>query len=111
MGNPTTGTLRLSAGVTLERCNPSFIWSDDSRYLAVPQYFDRFGLVRRQRLVVVDTIERSVMASTETAWYFQPESFANGRLVVSKNPFRNARQITWQIPRDLAGFRRIAVRH
>ena len=44
MGNPTCGTLRLSTGLELERCNPSFIWSDDSRYLAVPRYFNRAAM-------------------------------------------------------------------
>ena len=33
MGNPTIGTLELSNGFELAGCNPSFIWSDDSKYL------------------------------------------------------------------------------
>jgi hypothetical protein len=52
MGNPTFGTLRLSVGLELERCNPSFIWSEDSRYLAVPRYIYRLGLFRRQRMII-----------------------------------------------------------
>jgi hypothetical protein len=109
MGNPTCGTLRISIGLELERCNPSFIWSDDSRYLAVPWYFYRLGLFRRQRIVVIDTRERRALASRETAYYYQPESFAAGRLVVTKQPFRSAKRVTWQIPADLAGFKAINV--
>src|SRR5439155_18064411 len=58
MGNPTYGTLCLSAGLRLERCNPSFLWSTDSCYLAVPQFFRRFGLFRLQRLLVIDVVKK-----------------------------------------------------
>jgi len=54
MGNPTMGTLELSNGFKLDRCNPSFIWSDDSRYLVIPHFFHRFGLFRRQHLIIID---------------------------------------------------------
>jgi hypothetical protein len=108
MGNPTFGTLRLSAGLELERCNPSFVWSEDSRYLAVPRYFRRLGMLRRQRMVVIDTLKRLALASTETAYYFQPESFSRGRLVATKNPFGSAEQIVWDIPADLGSFKPVA---
>lgn len=101
MGNPTYGTLQLSAGLQLEFCNPSFLWSTDSRYLAVPQFFARFGAFRRQRLLVIDVQGRSVFASRDFAFYFQPKSFSNGRLVVTKNPFSRPREVTWQIPAEL----------
>jgi hypothetical protein len=104
MGNPTFGTLRLSVGLELERCNPSFIWSEDSRYLAVPRYIYRLGLFRRQRMIIIDTLDRLVVASPETAHYFQPESFIRGRLVATKNPFRGAEPIVWRIPADLGSF-------
>ena len=107
MGNPTYGTLRLSTGLKLERCNPSFLWSSDSRYLAVPQFFDRFGIFRRQRLLVIDARDQTVFASPDFTYYFQPESFSDGRLVVTKNPFKSAQQIAWAIPADLAKFGRV----
>jgi hypothetical protein len=105
MGNPTCGTLRLSSGLQLERCNPSFLWSDDSRYLAVPQYFDRFGLLRRQRMVILDAIERLAFAAPEIACYFQPESFLAGRLIATKEPFRSAARVSWSVPADLSRFK------
>ncbi len=105
MGNPTVGTLRLSSGLRLDRCNPAFLWSDDSRYLAVPRYYMRFGLFRRQRIAVVDTLARRIAESSETAWYFQPESFMHGLLTVVKEPTRSARRLSWRLSEDLPGFK------
>lgn len=107
MSDPTSGTLRLSTGLQLERCNPSFLWSSDSRYLAVPQFFYRLGLFRRQRLLVIDVQGRTVFAAPDFTYYFQPESFSDGRLVVIRNPAASPRQVMWSIPADLARFRRI----
>ena len=104
MGNPTSGTLQLSNGFELTNCNPSFIWSDDSRYLVVPRYFHRFGLFRRQHLVVIDVVDGRVVESRKTACYFQPESFLRGRLVVTMEPHSDAELIEWQIPEDLDQF-------
>jgi len=88
MGNPTSGLLCVTSGPHIETCNPSFVWSDDSRYLAVPQYFGFFG---RQRVLILSFEEKRVYASKERAWYFQPESFSGGQLVVTINPFRSPR--------------------
>src|SRR5215217_5675959 len=63
MSNPTVGTLTTSNGLELPHCNPAFIWSDDSRYLAVPQWHRRFGLFLRQRLAIVDVVARTVYVS------------------------------------------------
>ncbi|SRR6266481_29351 len=101
MGNPTYGTLCLSAGLHLQKCNPSFLWSADSRYLAVPQFYTRFGLFRFQHLLIVDIKERRVFQSTATAYYFQPESFSDGKLLVTKNPFRKRTAISLRIPDDI----------
>lgn len=38
IGNPTSGRLCLTTMPHLERCNMSFLWSDDSKFLAVPQF-------------------------------------------------------------------------
>lgn len=100
MGNPTSGMLCLSNGLHIERCNPSFLWSDDSRYLAVPRYSGRW--VRKQRLLVIDFSERIVYASSFSDYYYQPESFTAGRLVVAVNPFRSRRSLEIEIPGDLA---------
>ena len=99
MGNPTAGMLCISSGPHIERCNPSFLWSDDSRYLAVPQFF---GLLARQRLLIVAFEDKRVFASKEKAWFFQPESFSCGQLTVTVNPFRSTRVLTFNIPSELS---------
>jgi hypothetical protein len=105
MSNPTIGVLTLSTGFQLDGCNPSFVWSDDSRYLAVPRYFHRLGLFRRQRLAIIDLVERRVVVSPQMAWYFQPESFSGGLLVATKEPARTpARRLSWRVPDELAVF-------
>jgi len=80
MSNPTVGTLRISDGLELAKCNPAFIWSDDSRYLAAPQWRRRFGFFLRQRLAIVDVAERAVYVSPFTYWLIEPVKFERGKL-------------------------------
>ena len=107
MGNPTIGTLTLSNGFELSRCNPSFIWSDDSCYLVVPHYFKRFGLFLRQKIIVIDTHSNQLFASKKTTCYFQPESFQHGKLVVIAEPHEDANKIEWSIPEDFDQFEQL----
>ena len=110
MGNPTYGTLKLSNGLSLPKCNPSFIWSDDSRYLAVPHYFTWCFLFRKQRMFIIDVEEHRVYASNEHTWYFQPDSFSKGRLVAIINPSdHKPRKIEWLIAKDINKFKRFDV--
>jgi hypothetical protein len=104
MSNPTIGTLTLSSGLHLDDCNPSFIWSDDSRFLAVPRYFLRYGFFRRQRMAVVDVAARRVLVSPQTAFYFQPESFNDGVLIATREPSRRPAQVRWRLPEHLTRF-------
>ncbi|MDA8429781.1 MAG: hypothetical protein M0T70_11050 [Geobacteraceae bacterium] len=110
MSNPTSGLLHLSAGLEIENCNPSFLWSDDSRYLVVPQFFTRFGLFRKQRLLLIDVHNRSVFVAPEYTYYFQPFSFTDGRLIVRKNPTKSAEEVVWNIPTDLKQFKSLEMR-
>jgi hypothetical protein len=112
MGNPTVGTLRISDGLELANCNPAFIWSDDSRYLAVPQWCRRFGLFRRQRLAVIDTAAKIVYLSSFTHWLMLPKTFDAGRLEIQ---ISSSIGITWwkespitiTVPADLSEFKRL----
>jgi len=54
MGSPTIGILKLSIGMSLDYCSPSIVWSDDSRYLAIPQLTKK-GF---QQLLVIDVIRK-----------------------------------------------------
>ena len=110
MSNPTSGTLRLSNGLEIDRCNPAFIWSDDSRFLAVPQWRYCLGLQLRQRVLVIDTAERSVFASKPLAWILQTRSFERGTLMVEGEPAsRASKEFVWRVPEELRRFTRIAV--
>ena len=100
MSNPTSGTLCVTGGPHIEGCNPSFMWSDDSRYLAVPQFHGFFG---RQRILIVAFELKRIFASNQREWCFQPESFSQGQLVVKINPASKAARLTsFNIPSDLS---------
>lgn len=73
MSSPTVGTLQISNGLETPRRSPAFLWSNDSEYLAVPQWIRRIGVFLRQRA-------EKVFASRFSHWLMNPKSFANGRL-------------------------------
>jgi hypothetical protein len=107
MGNPTYGTLRTDFGFELEKCNPNFLWSDDSRHLAVPQFFTRLGFQTRQRVVVVDLGERKAYSSKSFAYYYQLVRFQAGVLRAVEDPHRRGPEKLWEIPEDLGRFERL----
>jgi len=89
MGNPTVGTLTTSTGLQVEYCNPSFIWSDDSTYIAVPQYsYSRFWGFGKQRLLIIDVSKNMKWQSPKLAHYIQPETFDSGEISFIMNPFK-----------------------
>jgi len=92
MSNPTVGTLRTSDGLELPNCNPAFIWSDNSQYLAVPRWCRRFGVFLRQRLAIIDVANRAVYVSKFTYWLLLPKSFEGGKLEVQVS---DSRGISW----------------
>jgi hypothetical protein len=113
MSNPTVGTLRTSDGLELQKCNPSFIWSGDSRFLAVPQWRRRFGLFRRQRLAIVDVASRTVYVSRFTYWLLLPTTFQGGRLeVLVSDPLGiswrwRERPLMLTVPAALSSFKKL----
>ncbi len=98
MSNPTVGTLKMSTGLEVPRCNPAFLWSDDSRYLAVPQWIRRFGIFLRQRLLIVDVNAEKVFASRFTYWLIDPKNFCGGRLELA---ISSSSGINWMRPERL----------
>jgi hypothetical protein len=75
MGAPTAGRLEIGDKIKLENCNPSMIWSDDSRYLAVPQWQGRDA---HQRLVVLDLATGVMLFDSVEYRVLQLESFTEG---------------------------------
>ena len=105
MSNPTYGTLKLSNGICLPKCNPSFIWSDDSKYLAVPQFTSNWLWgIGKQRLLIIDINNNRVSHSRKIAYYIQPKTFKDGELTITLNPFRKVKTMTYSIPKDLGTF-------
>src|SRR5688572_626445 len=110
MSNPTLGALRLSDGLTLKECSPSFIWSNDSRFLAVPQLSRCLGIFFGERILVIDTMDRAIFASPRYRGWLQPEVFDQGELVVVEDPAGAPRRRSWRIPEKLGTFDRLSVR-
>ena len=110
MSNPTIGTLAISTGLTVEDCNPSFIWSADSRYLAVPQYSRNwFWGIGKQRLVVIDVSQQRGWRSKKLAYYIQPEAFVKARLTVTIEPTRKAKTVIYDVSEILNAFEMIDI--
>ena len=88
-GAPTSGTLILSNGLTFEGCNPSAVWSDDSKFLAIPQWTQR----RMQRLLVI-SIERATVGYAPGIFHvLELHSFSAGKIKGVDSPIYKPREI------------------
>jgi hypothetical protein len=88
-GAPTYGTLRLSNGLTFKGCNPSAVWSDDSKFLAVPQW----TAVQQQRILVI-SIERASFGYTADIFsVLELHSFSAGKITGIDSPVYKPREI------------------
>jgi hypothetical protein len=96
MGNPSLGTLEVSDGLVLEQCNPSFLWSDCSRYLAVLQV-PRTGMFFAAHVVIVDTKMRAIWRSERYRCWLQPESFVGGALLATRHFKQNGKLEQWRV--------------
>lgn len=106
MGNPRLGILETSERLSLPRCNPAFLWSDCSRYLAVPQFGRRLGIFFAVRMLIVDFDARIVWRAQPVRVWLQPESFENGMLVASRHFRQRGTRIAWQLPLCFDGMAR-----
>ncbi len=88
-GAPTHGTLVLSNGLTFEGCNPSAVWSDDSKFLAVPQW----TRARRQRLMVISIEKQSVGYASDIFNVLELHSFFAGKIKGIDSPIHQPREI------------------
>ena len=88
-GAPTYGTLKLSSGLTFKGCNPSAIWSDDSKFLAIPQWTER----RMQRLLVISIEQGSVGYAPYIYSVLELHSFSRGKIKGIDSPIYKPREI------------------
>lgn len=75
-GAPTYGTLKLSNGLTFKGCNPSAVWSDDSKFLAIPQW----RAVPRQRILVISIEQASFGYTADIFELLELHSFSRGKI-------------------------------
>ncbi|WP_373033753.1 hypothetical protein [Sulfurovum sp.] len=74
MGAPTCGVLRVSNGIEVEECNPSFVWSDDSQYIAIPHWTPN----RKQKIMVIDVAKKKVYLASGVYRVLELYEFING---------------------------------
>jgi len=74
MGAPTSGTLKIDERPVLENCNPSMVWSIDSKLLAVPVWAAGGG----QRLALVDPVQGHATVLPERFSVLELHSFEGG---------------------------------
>jgi hypothetical protein len=89
MGAPTSGTLRLSNGFTVEECNPSLVWSSDSQFLAVPQWTRD----KAQRLLIIEVANKKKTVMPGSYRVLQLESFENGVISGIDSPIHMPTQL------------------
>ena len=98
MGGPTAGELRLSNGFRLSGCSPAMVWSDDSAYLAVPQW----TRTRSQRLAIVSVHARTVHYGPGEYRVLQLERFEGGLVQGVDSPIHRPRRVQWRVS-DVVG--------
>ena len=88
-GAPTSGILNISNGLSYQRCNPSIVWSDDSQYLAVPQWTRE----RDQRLLVISLEQKFSGYARGLFRVLELHSFLNGKIKGIDSPIYQPREI------------------
>src|SRR5689334_13669164 len=85
MSNPTMGQLKINGELQFDQCSPVFLWSDDSRYLAVAQYVSLW-FRSRERLIILDVQERVAYFSKPQFNYVIISSFDGGVIKIVNSP-------------------------
>jgi hypothetical protein len=95
MGGPLRGVLRVRGGVEtkpiiqIENAGSSFVWSSDSKVIAVPRWTDR----RKQRICFVSVPSGEIDELAEIYDVVQLESFDECRLIGADSPIYRPRPI------------------
>ena len=95
MGAPTYGILNISNGMSFRSCNPSIVWSDDSQYLAVPQWTPYTD----QRLLVISLEQESSGYAPGLFRVLELHSFLNGKIKGIDSPIYQPREIEIDVNR------------
>ena len=91
MSGPTFGKLFVGKEFRIENCSPTFTWSSDSRYLAVPQWC---GIWRhRERIIVLDVIGKKIYESRRKFNLLIFDGFENGAFLATDSPLRKEKKL------------------
>ena len=93
MGAPTSGTLTISNGITIPHCNPSMVWSEDSQYLAVPQWTDN----NSQNLVIISMIDAKQYMFKTLYRVLELSKFIDGEITGVDSPIHKTKKLKVQI--------------
>ena len=93
MGAPTSGQLEISNNLTFPACSPSIAWSNNSLFLAVPQW-QAYDNGHRQRLMIVSMDHRKFQLLDDDYSVLEIESFTNNIVQGVNSPAHNPRLVT-----------------
>lgn len=104
MSGPTSGILSIDKAFNIPDCNPAFIWSDNSRYLAVPQW--KYFFRKRERLLIIDIQTKSIFFSPSQFRLLDLQTFSNGVITGVDSILRNPQKIAISISKVMKEFKR-----
>ncbi len=91
MSGPTYGKLFVGDTFRIENCNPTFKWSEDSRYVAVPKWIG--SLWKRERLLVLDLHEMKIYTSRKKWGLLVVDGSSGGVISLTNSPHHKPKQI------------------
>ena len=91
MSGPTFGKLFIGNEFRIKNCSPTFTWSSDSRYLAVPQWCGIWR--RRQRILVLDIIGKKIYESRRKFNFLIFDGFEDGVFLVTDSPLKKEKKL------------------
>lgn len=99
MGAPTSGNLVVERAsdsspiATLHDCNPSIVWSDDSKAVAVPQWTAR----RKQYLILISIPDGRAKRLPDEYHVLELHSFSHGVIRGVDSPIHMPKQIALRV--------------
>jgi len=109
MAGPTKGILIIEGLFQIPDCSPTFVWSNDSQYLAVPQW--KYWFRRRERLLILDANEKSIHASRSIYQLLILNDFDDGILTGIDSSLWKPKQVKVSVCEALAKYKRIKQAH
>lgn len=109
MSGPTKGTLIIEGLFQIPDCSPTFVWSNDSQYLAVPQW--KYWFRRRERLLILDVSDETIYASRSIYPLLILNDFDDGILTGTDSPVWKPKEVKISVHEALTEYKRIEQSH